>query len=229
MSTDTATRPSVAFRADGERPSATRATVGILGVLVAFAGLEHGVGELLQGSGKPDSLVIRSWPDDPAYAPLNGEPAMTVLPDLMVAGGLTIALAAAFAVWSVGFAHRRHGGTVLVVLSLLLLLAGGGFGPPLMGVALGFVAARGKVATHRPIGAVRARLAQAWPVLLTATVAAYLGLYPGTVLLKQYAGVDSVALVSALTAIAFLGFTLTLTAALARSALAGRGRRGGRG
>jgi len=216
MTAPTANDNSVVPFADTERPTATRATVGTLGVLVAFAGAEHGVGELLQGPGKPSSVVIQSWSDSPAFAPLNGEPAMTVVPDLVVAGVLTIGMAVAFAIWAVGFAHRRHGGAVLVVLSLLLLLAGGGFAPPLMGIVLGFVAARARATNHRPMGAFRARLAHRWHALLAATVVAYLGLFPGTVLLKQYADVDSVTLVSMLVAAAFLGFVLTLIAALAR-------------
>lgn len=194
---------------------ATRSTVGGLGVLVAFAGVEHGVGEVRQGSGKPDSLLIRSWPDTPAFTPLNGEPAMTVVPDLMVAGVLTIAVALAFAIWAVGFSCRRRGGVVLAGLSLLLLLVGGGLAPPLMGLVLAYVAARAKDPRRRPPGVFRIRLAARWRILLIATVAAYLGLFPGTVLLMQYAGVQSAILVSALGVVAFLGFALTLVAALA--------------
>ncbi|HET9516122.1 MAG TPA: hypothetical protein VFO77_00200 [Actinoplanes sp.] len=141
---------------------------------------------------------------------------MTVVPDIAVAGMLTIALAVAVAIWAVGFVHRRHGGAVLVVLSLLLLLVGGGFGPPLMGVVLGVVAAHSRVAADQPTGAVKTSLAYAWRVLLAATTVAYVGLFPGTVLLKRFADVDSVTLVSMLVAIAFLGFAPTLTAARAR-------------
>jgi hypothetical protein len=139
---------------------------------------------------------------------------MTVVPDLVTAGVLTILVALALAVWALGFAHRRHGGAGLVVLSLLLLLAGGGFGPPLMGVVPGFVAARGRPA-RRPAGAVRARLAVRWRALLAVTVLAYLGLLPGTVLIEQHTDVDGAALMPALVAIAFAGFALTLTAAVA--------------
>lgn len=194
---------------------ATRVTVGTLGALVAFAGVEHGVGEVRQGSGKPNSLLIQSWPDTAAFSPLNGEPAMTVVPDLVAAGVLTIAVALALAIWAVFFSRRRRGGAVLVGLSLLLLLAGGGLAPPLMGLVLAFVAARAKDPRRRPPGAFSARLADRWHILLVATVAAFLGLFPGTVLLVQYAGVESATLVSVLGAVAFLGFALTLIAALA--------------
>jgi hypothetical protein len=209
---------AASFRGTGG-PSATRAAVATLGVLVSFAGVEHGVGELLQGSGRPNSVAIESWPDVAAFAPLSGEPAMTVLPDLVAAGVLTIVVAVAFAIWAVGYAHRRHGGAVLGVISLLLLLVGGGFAPPLMGLVLGLVAARGRATNHRAVGAFRARLSRRWQLLLAVTLVAYLGLFPGIVLLKQYADVDSGPLVSMLVVIAFVGFVLTLTAALARDRL----------
>ena len=45
----------------------------------ALAAVEHGVGEILQGFGPPDAVVIQSGPDSPAFASLSGEPAMTVV------------------------------------------------------------------------------------------------------------------------------------------------------
>lgn len=55
------------------------------GVVVALAGIEHGVGELLQGATRPDGLFIESWPDTAAFEILSGEPAMTVVPSLLAA------------------------------------------------------------------------------------------------------------------------------------------------
>lgn len=54
---------------------ATRTSVMTLGLFVAFAGLEHGVGALVQGPGRPSGLVYPSWGDVPAFSPLDGEPA----------------------------------------------------------------------------------------------------------------------------------------------------------
>jgi hypothetical protein len=54
--------------------------ISIFGILAGLAGMEHGVGEIRQGSTRPDTLLIQSWPDTAAFAVLAGEPALTVLP-----------------------------------------------------------------------------------------------------------------------------------------------------
>lgn len=196
---------------DGAR-SATRIAVATLGVLTSLGAVEHGVGEIRQGRGKPESLVIQSWPDTPLLAPLSGEPALTVVPDLMLTGILTVVVALVVAGWTVGFVHRPRGGLVLIGLSVLLLLVGGGFGPPLMGVLLGFAATRAASTPRRPPGRLRHRLGRGWRVLLAATVVAYLALLPGVVLLNGLAGVDSPELILVLTVLMFAGLILTLTA-----------------
>jgi hypothetical protein len=201
-----AVAPEVAHRA-------TRVAVGALGALVGFAGVEHGIGEVLQGPVRPDGWSITSWPDAAALEVLSGEPAMTVVPDLQVTGVLAIVVGLAVAVWSIRFSARRHGGPVLVGLSVLLLLVGGGLAPPVMGVALGAVATRmGKPSPPRmPPSPIRA-IAPAWPWFLTAAMAGYLGLMPGIVVASRW-GWASEALVVGLMVVAFTGFVLALLAA----------------
>jgi hypothetical protein len=84
--------------------------VAVLGTLVGLAGIEHGIGEILQGPVRPDGLLVMSWPDAPALEILSGEPAMTVIPDLLVTGILAVVAGLAVAAWSMWFAARRHGG-----------------------------------------------------------------------------------------------------------------------
>ena len=194
--------------------TATNRAVTVLALLASFAAVEHGVGEILQGSGAPESVMIESWPDSPAFSALNGEPALTILPDMVLAGVVTIAVALALAVYALGLAHRRHGGAGLLGLALLLLLVGGGFGPPLLLVILAAALLR-PVASLRASGEVRQWLADRWRLLLAVTVAAYLGLFPGTVLLYSVAGVNSAGLVTVLMVTAFAGLLLTLVAARA--------------
>ncbi len=78
-------------------------------MLTTFAAVEHGVDELLQGPVKPESPLIQSWPDTSSFTPLNGEPTLTVVPDLMLTEILTIMAAAPFGIWAVVFAHRPRG------------------------------------------------------------------------------------------------------------------------
>jgi hypothetical protein len=203
---------SVAGAEDGGR--ATRIVVGTLGALVGAAGIEHGVGEFLQGPVPPDGPLIMSWPDAAALEILSGEPAMTVLPDLRVTGVLAVTVALALMVWSIWFVAHRHGGLVLVGLSVLLLLVGGGLAPPLMGVVLGLVAARiGTTPRRSPPRVVRA-LAGAWPWFLGAALVGYLGLMPGMVIASSL-GMASETAVVGLGVLAFSGFGLALATARA--------------
>ena len=121
--------------------SARRTVVSGMAAIVAFAGLEHGVGEMLQGPVAPAGLAFPSWGDAAAFRVLGGEPAMSVVPSLLVSGVFTIAVALAYLAWATPVVERRRRrGLVLVALSFVLLLVGGGFGPPLLGVVVGAVA-----------------------------------------------------------------------------------------
>lgn len=200
--------------------SATRVVVGAFGAVVAFAGLEHGVGELLQGPVAPTSWAIESWPDTEAFAILAGEPAMTIVPNLLLAGAVTILAAAAFGAWAIGFVHRPHGGLVLVGLSIVLLLVGGGFSPPLIGIVLGIGASRMGAPSTRPPGPIGSRLAVTWPWLTGLGVAAYLGLFPGLVLLSGALAIpDAVVYGLAGTAIASMVLALAAARCADRAAL----------
>jgi hypothetical protein len=213
MVTVTASRR--ASRRDGvpaTRCRATRVVVGALGALVGLAGVEHGVGELLQGPGRPAGLVIESWRDVAAFEVLSGEPAMTVVPDLQLTGVLAVTVGLTVAVWSIWFIGRRRGGLVLIGLSLVLLLVGGGLFPPVMGIALGAVASRMGRHAACPARPWRRVVAPAWPWFLTASLVGYLGLMPGMVLASRW-GWANEALVLGLGAVAFGGFALALVAA----------------
>lgn len=196
--------------------SATRIVVSTFGVLVALAGIEHGVGEILQGSVRPEGLAFESWADSEAFEVLSGEPAMTIVPNLLVTGILAVIAAVAVGVWSLGFVERRNGGLVLILLSVLLLLVGGGFGPPLIGVIIGIGATRIGAPSGRRPGRVFRALGGAWAWILAIGVLGYLSLVPGTVVLSAVWGVDNPGLVLGFTAVAFAGLILALVAARAR-------------
>jgi hypothetical protein len=198
----------------------TRTTVAVLGLIAGMAGIEHGIGEVLQGSAPPPAVVIKSWPNTAAFDILGGEPAMTLVPDLLASGVLSILVGLVFSVWVTLFIHRKHGGLVLILLSLALLLVGGGFGPPLLGLILGLAATRINAPldgwrTYVPAG-LRKLLAQAWPWLLGACLVAWLSMFPGTVLLAHFFGVNDPAVVYALALCMFSLLFLTLAAAFSR-------------
>jgi len=201
---------------------ATRAAVAVFGVLAGAAGLEHGIGEVLQGSQAPAAITIESWPNTPAFDILGGEPAMTLIPNLLVSGVLSILVSLLFIAWAVLFAHRRYGGLILILISLVLLLVGGGFGPPLFGIILGIVATRINAPLTwwreaAPAG-LRRVLARLWPWSFGAGILAWLGMFPGTVLLAYFFGVNDENFVYALILCMFGLLFLTVAAGFARDA-----------
>lgn len=137
---------------------ATRLYAQTFGAIMALAGIEHGIGEILQGNVAPEGLMILSWPEAEFFRGLGGEPAMTVIPNLLVTGILTVIVSLALLAWSVGYAHRRYGGLVMVLLSLAMLLVGGGIFPPIFGMLVGLVATR----IQAPLTWWRARLPISW-------------------------------------------------------------------
>lgn len=211
---------------------ATRTTVATFGVLAAFTGVEHGLGAIAQGPVTPPSMVFESWPQVAAFDPLNGEPAMTLVPNMLATGVLAVLVATVLGVWSLYYAGRRHGGTVLLALSVLLLLVGGGFGPPLLGALAGALATRIPAPRCREPRPVTGLVATAWPWPLVVAVACFLGLFPGTTLLSALIGFEGPLLVAALTIGAFLSTALAmwtarahdLTTAPAPTPVAGRTR-----
>lgn len=205
----------------GPGRGAARTVVTTFGVLAGLAGIEHGVGEISQGSVRPEGLLIESWPEADVMEVLSGEPALTIIPNLLVSGVLTVVVSVALGIWSAGFAGSRRGGPVLVLLSAILLLVGGGFGPPLIGLILGIGAARiGAVPRSRP-GSLRRALAGRWRWISVAAVLAYAALLPGVVILSG-AGWESPELVGVLSILSFVTLIMAIVAALTQDRLPDR-------
>jgi hypothetical protein len=195
---------------------ATRLTVSTMGVITALAALEHGLGETLQGNVAPPGLVIESWPDTPFFDVWAGEPAMTLIPNLLLSGLLTMLVALLFLVWVTRFIARKHGALVLLLLSLALLLIGGGFGPPLLGLILSAASTRinASLTGSQPGGLWRS-LGQWWRGSYVACIVAWLLLFPGAGILTQSFGVDDPNLMPKLFFTAFGLLLLTLLTAFA--------------
>jgi hypothetical protein len=193
--------------------------VQVFGVIAAAAGIEHGVGELRQGAIPPPALVFQSWPDTPAFEVLAGEPALTLLPDLRLAGVATILVSLALAAWAVAYTRTPRAALGLAGIALVLLVVGGGFGPPLVGAITGFVAA---LPAAREGGAATRLLARASGWALAVAASSYLALVPGVPLLHEFAGFENDMLTYGLMALAFGGLALALAAARARDAVTAR-------
>jgi hypothetical protein len=117
--------------------SAAKLIASIFGVLSGLGGILHGVGEILQGNVVPDGMFIESWTQGPIAAHMGGDPAMTIVPNLLVTGILALIVSITVIVWSAAYVHRKHGGLILLLLSIVMFLVGGGFGPPTLGLLAG--------------------------------------------------------------------------------------------
>jgi hypothetical protein len=91
------------------------------------------------------------------------EPAMSILPNFLISGILTVFLGLLIMVWSAAFIQRKNGGVILILLSVALLLFGGGFFPPLIGMVGGAAGTKiNKPLTGKP-GSVTLFAAKLWP------------------------------------------------------------------
>ena len=168
---------------------ATRITASSLGILTGLAGLEHGYFEFLQGNTRPASLMFASMgpPCVPEKVWNACEPAMTVVPDFMIAGVLTVILSLLIIVWSAAFVPRKHGGSVLIGLSAALLLVGGGFFPPLIGIFGGAAGTRiKKPLGQKPAGSLERLAAKLWPWPLVILMVWLLGQFPVGTLFNDF-------------------------------------------
>jgi hypothetical protein len=194
--------------------NATRVTTGVMGTLFGLAGLEHGIGEIMQGNIAPAGIMFVSWPDAKFFSNVAGEPAMSLVPNMLVSGVLTILVSLAFIAWATRFVQRRNGALVLILMSIILLLVGGGFGPPVSGIILGIATTRMKPSLHGwpsrlPVG-VLTFITRIWPECLSACVLAWLVMLPGSSILAYYFGVDDPTLTQILILAAFSLLFLTI-------------------
>ena len=193
--------------------SATRALVSTLGILMGIAGIEHGIGEILQGNVAPAGIMFPSWPDSAFFRIVGGEPAMTIVPNLLVTGILAILFSVTFLVWATLFVQRRNGGLVLILLAIAMLLMGGGIFPPILGIIIGALGTRITAPltwwrSHLPVR-LRHFLGTAWSWSYVACLMAWLLLFPGINLLGYFFGVNNPNLTVILILFAFGSILLT--------------------
>lgn len=198
---------------------ATKITVSTFGTIMGLAGLEHGIGEFLQGSVAPPGIMFSSWSQSEFFRSLNGEPAMSLVPNMLVTGILTILVSLLLIVWVTLFIQTRHGGLVLIALAIVMLLVGGGLFPPVLAVVLGVLATR----INAPLTWWRDHLSlrlghslgNLWQWLLVASVIAWLLLLPGVPILAYFFGVDDPNLTVFFMLLAFGSLALAFIAAFA--------------
>ncbi len=179
--------------------NSTRALVSSFGALVGLIGIEHGLGEILQGNAAPSGLMFPSWPGSAFFQILNGEPAISIIPNLLFTGILAILASLAYLAWSILLVDRRHSSLVLALISILMLLFGGGIFPPIFGLLLAAAATRINspltwCRKHLSPG-VRRSMGAIWPWAFGAALFSWLSMFPGIPVLSYYFGLENETLI----------------------------------
>lgn len=203
--------------------SATQVTVSTFGAIMALAGIEHGIGEILQGNLAPSGLIFPSWPGSAFFSSLAGEPALSIIPNLLVTGILTVIFSLMYLVWATRFVQRKHAGLVMILLSIAMLLAGGGIFPPVLALMIGVLATRINAPltgwrTHLSVG-LRRFFGRVQPWLFGVCLIAWLCLFPGINILAYFFGVDDSTLTFMVIFLALGSLVLTILAGLAHDSL----------
>ncbi len=203
--------------------NATRIFTSTFGAIMAIAGAEHGIGEVLQGNKTPSSLMILSWPDSVFFRGVNGEPAMTVIPNFLLSGILTLLISLVLLIWVLFFVQRKHGGLVMALISIILLLVGGGIFPPILAMLIS--AAAGRIhspltwwRTHLSEG-LRQILARMWSWFFGFGILSFLLLLPGLEILDQFFGVHDPNLILIFLCTMLVFFISTIITGFARDSL----------
>lgn len=186
-----------------------------LGVLAGIMGIEHGIGEALEGYKPTDGVFILSWPDSAFFEIMAGEPAMTIIPNYLVTGLLAIFFSGVFLIVLVKSDLDGKAIIILFALLALMLLTGAGFGPPILGVIAVLIALKRnsplKTWSKLPSKFNRV-LGMLWPWSFGLCLIGWLMIFPGAALIVFFTGVDSALLMIApiLVAFAFIPITLLL-------------------
>ncbi len=178
----------------GFKGGATRIVASTVGAILGLSGIEHGVGEVLQGNVTPSAMVFPSWPGSDFFRVFNGEPAFSLVPNLLATGILAILVSMIVTVWAVLFIRRKYGGWVLVGLLVLQFLVGGG----IAGIPAGILTGLGATRIDTPLRWWRRRLsarrgqilAKSWGASLALCVAGWALICPGLPILGLVIGAE---------------------------------------
>jgi len=117
------------FRMIRQKFGELRVTASAFGAYAGLLGMEHGFFETLQGNIAPKSVRIRAVSPWELPFPFGHEPALTLVPNLLLTGILAMIVGLSVITWSTAFIQKKGGAVVLFLLSIVLFLVGGGFGP----------------------------------------------------------------------------------------------------
>lgn len=116
-----------------------RLSLTTFGVILGIAGIEHGIGEIQQGSKIVGAHFFESWPDNKLYEILAGEPAFTLFTGLTFTtlGILAVIVSIMIILCSLFFIDKKYGSLMFLILDILMFILGAGFaGPIIIGIPI---------------------------------------------------------------------------------------------
>ncbi len=148
--------------------NATKMVVAMFGFLIGFAGIEHGIFEILQGNTVPAGVFIDAIGSDWKFWVDASEPTLTLVPNFFVTGIIAITLGLFMIFWSAKYMERKYGATIFFLIGIGLFLFGGGFAPIFLTLHASAAATRINQplnwwSTHLPG---RSGLAKGYPLIL---------------------------------------------------------------
>ena len=193
-----------------------------LGILAGIMGIEHGIGEALEGYRPTESIFILSWPNSAFFEIMSGEPAMTIVPNYLFTGLLAIFFSGAFLFVLLKPGFDRKTIPTLFALLVFMLLTGGGFGPPVLGTIAVLIALKIysplKIWSKLPTK-LHSVLSLLWPWSFGICLIGWLMLFPGAALIAFFTGTDDALLMVIPILIAFALIPITLLLGFSRDIL----------
>lgn len=190
-----------------------------LGLLAGIMGIEHGIGEVLEGYRPTESVFILSWPDSTFFEIMSGEPAMTLIPNYFITGVMAIIFSFSFLIVLVKPNPDRKAVIALFTLLFLMLLAGGGFGPPILGMIAALISLKrnSSLKTWSKLSSNLHRvLSRLWPWSFGLCLTGWLLLFPGAPLFVLFTGIDNALVMIIPIIIAFVSIPITLLLGFSR-------------
>lgn len=157
---------------------ATAIITKTIGILLAFAGFEHGLFEALQGYKSTDSNFIPAIGKEMQWWIHGSEDAFTLIPNYLITGICAMSVSIIIMIWSIFCLHKRNSTTIFLLLFILLVLVGGGIGFIPFFIVTWAYATR----INKPLNLwkrwlkpkMRNNIAFLWPYALTATAICWL-------------------------------------------------------
>lgn len=198
----------------------TKLSVATFGSILGIAGIEHGVGEILQGNIIPGNLFIKSWPHNRLYDILAGEPAFTILPrfPIYITGIIALLVSTLIVIFAIFLLEKKYSKYIFPALIISQFLFGGGMaGPVLMGILLSWATFRmnPKEDPYKNNKRMWELFKPIWKFVYPVSIISWFLLWPGLVLLGIVGIVPDTSIVYGLSLLSIISFIFTIFSARA--------------